>query len=298
VFNFFDFICAVSIVGIYPRYIEPNLIGVTQLQYFTKYKSLDGLRIVQISDLHFPLPSHFLDRISKKILAKKPDLIAITGDFIQYSQIKQPDLLKSFLSSLKAPLGCFAVLGNHDYSDYIGIGPQRCYEVRQPVAPARQLKNRLIKKVKKPSASFAFSLKNIVPHRELVQLLQESGVHLLHNQRLDLRADLRIHGVGEYWAADCDERIVEDTDQFSLLLIHNPDGFKLFKEKKIDLALSGHIHSGQVNLPGIRRLFLVNEEGYVKGLYNHLYVNRGLGGTLPLRMCAIPEITLFELKYG
>ena len=299
-FTLLDFLCSFSIVGIYPRYIEPNIIQVTKHQVITKHASLDGLKILQISDIHFnkTMFKGFLERLSRKIQRLQPDLIALTGDFIQFSQLDDLSPLKKFLTSLKAPLGCYAVLGNHDYSEYIGILPERSYGVKGTVPAHIQLKDRLAKQVKKPNGSFSLSLRGLVPHPILSKLLEESNITLLHNEKKVLLPELTLYGTGEYWAADCDERIVEESDSFSLLLIHNPDGFKLFCGKKVDLALSGHIHSGQINIPGIRDLFLLSEEGYVKGFYGPLYVNRGVGGTLPLRLCAVPEISTFELKYA
>ena len=120
----------------------------------------------------------------------------------------------------------------------------------------------------------------------------------MHNESADPLPHLRIYGVGEYWGADCDERIIEEKEGFSLLLLHNPDGIKLFKGKKIDLILSGHLHNGQINLPYVRNLFLFKEGPYLSGWYDKMYVNKGLAGTLPLRFASIPEISFFELKYG
>lgn len=284
-----DFLCVASIVGIYPRFIEPRIAQVIKHQYPTKHQSLDGLKILQLSDLHIGKPSNpsFFNKVLKKVADLKPDLILLTGDFIQNARVDNPTLLTHFLKNLKAQHGVYAVLGNHDYTHYLG-GLPKVY------SPWKKLLYRLAGKTKVPKGGF--STTGPAPHPELLDLLQQCGVRLLRNEAVQPLPNLTLTGVGEYWAMDCDARALPDTEDFSLLLLHNPDGYKLFKQP--DLTLSGHLHSGQVNLPFLRPLFLLTEDNYVAGFYDKLYINRGLSGVLPLRLNALPEITLIELKHA
>ncbi|MCB0812655.1 MAG: metallophosphoesterase, partial [Flavobacteriales bacterium] len=83
-------------------------------------KAFDGLRVVQISDLHlgsFPLDSDIVQRGVELINLQEPDLILFTGDLVNdYADEAEPWL--DLLSGLKARLGKYSILGNHDYSDY------------------------------------------------------------------------------------------------------------------------------------------------------------------------------------
>ncbi|MEG2247253.1 MAG: metallophosphoesterase, partial [Peptostreptococcaceae bacterium] len=94
-----------------------------------------------------------------------------------------------------------------------------------------------------------------------------------------------------------------DDNDFNLMLIHEPDIMDGFKEGKIDLAVAGHTHGGQVSLP-IKGEILAPPYGkkYTKGFYeineNNLYVSSGLGSTkLPFRLMNIPEIIEFNIYF-
>ena len=78
-------------------------------------KELSGLTIVQISDLHYGkyLSNDYLKAILKKAKELKPDLFALTGDFINFK--KDIPAMRGLLKGFKAPLGVYAVLGNHDH---------------------------------------------------------------------------------------------------------------------------------------------------------------------------------------
>ena len=97
------------------------------------------------------------------------------------------------------------------------------------------------------------------------------------------------------------EELVE-SDQFNLLLSHNPDVFPVAVQKGFDLVLSGHTHGGQINVEIFNRNLNVADfvTPYTKGLYTKensaIYVNSGIGTIgMPVRLGAPPEITLIKL---
>lgn len=92
----------------------------------------------------------------------------------------------------------------------------------------------------------------------------------------------------------------------TIVLAHNPDTSLQLPETKISFAFSGHYHGGQINLPfkmGYRSLRTDNawKQGFLKGIYRHkdfsLFISRGVGSVqIPMRLCAKPEISVFDLR--
>ncbi|HXF28822.1 MAG TPA: metallophosphoesterase, partial [Chlamydiales bacterium] len=136
-----DLWCVASIIGIWPRFIEPRLLFTTEktLAIPTLAAELSGLKLLHISDLHYSsyTSRNFLERILARIQQLQPDLIVFTGDCITYAELEDEALLKEFLTqlSLVAPLGTYAVLGNHDYSDYVSLGDDGTYRLIQEHVP-------------------------------------------------------------------------------------------------------------------------------------------------------------------
>src|SRR5581483_8919964 len=135
-----DAFCIASIIGIWPRFIEPHLLCTSHHKIYIPHLDLrmNGMIIVQISDLHMSsyLSDRYLKRILKRIKKIKPDLIVFTGDLLCYSELSDKERLFSFLAELQAPLGCFAIFGNHDYSQYVSLaedGNARC--IQEHISP-------------------------------------------------------------------------------------------------------------------------------------------------------------------
>lgn len=248
-------------------------------------EAFDGLKIVQISDMHsgsFGSSAFFRDAIDR-ILSLKPDLVFFTGDLVNNESAEAEPHLAEF-KRLKAPMGVYSILGNHDYGDY---GPWPSEE-----AKAANLQR----------------LKDI--HRE-------AGWNLLLNKNTTIESNgekLAIVGV-ENWGAsrhfpklgDLDKAVkgVEDVD-FKILLSHDPshwDAKIKSHPQKFQLTLSGHTHGAQfgIEIPGFKwspSQYLYKQWG---GLYEDndqkIYVNRGLGFIGYMGRIGIPpEITLLELR--
>lgn len=306
-----DAFCTSSIIGIWPRFIEPNLIRTTRLTLPVQRlpSDLSGIKVLQFSDLHIRpgMPDAFLKRLSKKIAALSPDIIVFTGDFLCYAAMTAPQRLQKFLAGLSAPYGCFAVLGNHDYAACVSINEAGEYDVMETSASSlsrafKRLGTTTVLKEVTTARAQAVPL-----HNELVSLLAQTPFQLLHNACRTVpikQSKLNICGLGEYMLGQArpQEAFQDYDDSYpGIVLLHNPDGIRLLHNYPGDIVLSGHTHGGQVNLPWMWRKFtLLENMGLKKGLVTvgnkRIYVNRGIGSVLPFRWFSPPELTLLTLE--
>lgn len=307
-----DLFCVSSLVGIWPRFIEPNLIYTTPLTLKIPHlpQALSGLKILQISDVHFN--QHTSDKFLKKLIRKchelNPDLIVLTGDFICYSHLEDAERLKRFLQEFHAPYGCYAILGNHDYASFVSINHQGDYDVIEP--PTSSSLSRAFSRLVESTTltkKVTERAKNTSFHNELIDLLKQTPFQLLHNETLVLsikNSKLNLCGLGEHCLNKVDpEKAFQDYDQEfpGIILLHNPDGVPSIKDYPGQIILSGHTHGGQVNLPWMWKKFtLLENMQFKKGLVKYkdkwMYVNRGLGSVLPFRWFSPPEILLLTLE--
>lgn len=304
-----DLWCTVSLIGIWPRFIEPNLISLTRITLpIAGLKESASLKIVQFSDLHFNLESsdHFLNKLTRKILNESPDVIVFTGDFLCYSKLEEADKLKKFLNNLHAPYGCFAILGNHDYENFVSINENGEYDVINNSASTltRGFK-RLFSKIKL-IGKVTDKAKNTNMHPGLLDLIKETPFQLLHNETKVLTIKgikLNLCGLGEYSLGKClPEKAFEhyNIESAGIILSHNPDSLSLLKDYPGDIILSGHTHGGQINLPGFREKFLALENpklkrGLVTENHKKIYINRGIGSVMKFRWFSMPEILSLTL---
>lgn len=315
--SFFDWLldglAAVSLVGIWPRFIEPFLLFTTELTLFLPNLpvELEGLKLLQFSDLHWhhSFSRRFAKKIFSKIRSLQPDLIVFTGDFLCRSQLQDPQELCSLLQSCSAPLGCFAVLGNHDYARYVSVDSMGRY-AEIDTAPSSHTKRgwkSLFLAPMPPTGASMPHLQHIPPHPELVELLQDTPFRLLRNETIAVQKGskkIQITGLEEYSLGRLSpETAFEgyDPDCPGIVLCHNPDAFPLLHNYPGDLLLAGHTHGAQLNLPLLRQRFLKLENPQWRRSLHRIghpwaYINRGIGGLPPLRCFSPPELTLFHLQ--
>jgi len=306
-----DLFCIGSIVGIWPRYIEPSLIRTTRLQINTPELpgGLDGFKILQISDLHLNqnLSDRYLDRVVKKAEKLSPDLIVMTGDFLCYSYLADPERLEKLLNRFKAPYGCYAVLGNHDYAECVSINEHGDYDAMPP--PSSSLNRAFLRLTKNVTLTKVITerAKKIALHPSLIALLEKTPFKLLHNATETITVKdtkLNICGLGEHSLDRVNPKEAfknYDKKYPGIILLHNPDGITKLHGYPGEIILSGHTHGGQVNLPWFWKKFTLLENMDLKrGLVHKdnkwIYINRGIGSILPFRWFAIPEILLLTLR--
>lgn len=301
-----DAFCFASVFGIWPRFIEPKLLATSSFDIALP-KLKQSLKVVQLSDLHFNdmINQNFLNKLVRQVAILAPDLIVITGDFLCMGQMADAKRLKDFLLSLKAPLGIFAVLGNHDYSAGLNINSDGYYDTIKSVsAPALSGFKRLwaVPEVKGVATAAA---RAVSANPELMQVLEESSVTLLDNRTVQI-GGLNLVGLGDLMAdAVHPEKAFSKYDLKlpGVILAHNPDTVTRLKDFPGDLVLSGHTHGGQINLPWLWKRFTSMENRQFKSgmhqiLDKSLYISRGLGGVIPFRFNTRPELVLITIKKG
>lgn len=311
-----DFLSIASVVGIWPRFIEPKMVSVTESVWNLGpgQSHLDNLSIVHISDLHFhkKISQKFLDKIVRRICRKRPDLILFTGDFICYSLLEESERLKQFLQRLEAPLGCYCILGNHDYRRYVTLNREGVYDLLPPPNPFRGVVRGLatIFSPSKTGNGVSDAVLSIPLHDELCALLGETPFQLLENATTVLPIGLNITGLGDMALGRCRPETAfagYKREYPGIILSHNPDSFPFLLDYPGDWILSGHTHGEQIHFPWPKWLKRISQKlarlqnrEYTRGLFTvgnkKLYVNRGLGCHKPFRFCSLPEITVIRTK--
>ncbi|MDG5766884.1 metallophosphoesterase [Balneolales bacterium ANBcel1] len=227
---------------------------------------LDGLRIVQLSDIHsgIYMTENQIRDIFHLANEQNPDLVTITGDFVDNSVSEIPALYRA-LPELKTEFGVFGCLGNHDH-----------YASADKVASA-------------------------LGQRGVTVLTNNRSTLEIDGGRLTLLGvDDPVSGTPDRYRLDEATRNLPD-DAFRILLTHRPDTFDLARESGIDLTLAGHTHGGQVglNLMGLPLYPIYLFQKYPMGLFEYdahkLYVNVGIGMVgAPVRTVR-PEMTVIDL---
>lgn len=306
--------CILSGIGIWPRYIEPHLLEVTRLILPIPHlpSNLTGLKILHFSDLHWSsqFPSSLQKKLIRKVNALQPDLILYTGDFLCRSVLEDQERLKFTLESLKAKIGCFAILGNHDYARFVTVNEQGDYDVEEPSNSS------IVGKGFKRLFSSAPLTKRITTrvqqvglHEELIHLLEQTPFQLLNNTTKLVAYQgswMNICGLEEYTLGrfNPDKAFKNYNVHYpGIILSHNPDTLEILKHYPGDLILSGHTHGGQVNLPGLWKRFtrmenLQFKQGLKKLGKKWAYINRGISSVMKFRWFAAPELTLITLQKG
>lgn len=238
--------------------------------------AFDGLRIVQLSDLHHSeyLGREYLDQVLDAAMAEKPDMILLTGDFITGFRGDVKDYrrrtddfflreLTEMFRKLKTPLGVWGCPGNHDFW-------------------------------------YGFST--------VKRFLKQSNVRLLRDEHVRFnRKDQQIILVGltDLWSEAIRwRRALRHTSKKDcrIVMMHNPDSFGQTVRFGLDFVLCGHTHGGQISLPFIGPPVLpIANRRFVQGWFREgdtqMYVNRGIGVIgIPIRFNARPEIAVFDLQ--
>lgn len=309
-----DLWCILSVIGIWPRFIEPNYLQINKLDLKIPTLSplLDRFKILQFSDIHLNkgTTDYFLEKIRQKIIDLNPDLIVFTGDFLCYSRFPDKERLQKFFQSLpKAPYGNYAILGNHDYQEYGYVNDEGEYDVG-PLASGQSVISSAFKRLFSttvPTKKFNDRVKDTPINEELLEMLKTTDFQLLHNETIQIsvgNTKLNICGLGEYMLERFNPIEAFRTYEKAypgIILVHNPDAIPHLKNYPGDLILCGHTHGGQVYLPWVwKKFMLVENMQYRSGLKKigerWAYINKGLGSVLNFRWFCPPELLLMELK--
>jgi predicted MPP superfamily phosphohydrolase len=250
---------------------EPSRIGVTrrELPVPAWPPEQAGLRVALLADLHVGSPHYGLDtlaRVVERVNSKQPDLVLLAGDFVIHGVVGgsfvAPEALAPVLAGLEAPLGVYAVLGNHDW--WLD-GPR----VRRALVAAG------------------------------ISVLEDEAIRVSAGRFSFWLVGL---GDWWEAPPDVEAALAGTDDGAPILAFtHNPDVFPTLPSA-IALTLAGHTHGGQVRLPLFGTPVVPSQYGsrYARGHVveegRHLFVTCGLGTSiLPVRFRVPPEIALLVI---
>jgi predicted MPP superfamily phosphohydrolase len=257
---------------------EPHETVVSQISLTLKRlpPAFDGIRIAQLSDIHFNsfMTLRHLERVVELTNAQKPDLVMLTGDFVtapshrrdKVTSAEQAWPCANALRQFKPPLGCFAVLGNHDYQTNVNV----VAEALGAGSQIQLLRNRAVALERDGARLWLAGIDNV------------TAVHA--------RPDDALRGVPR--------------QECTLVAVHEPDFADEMRKFPVDFQMSGHSHGGQIRFPLVGAIFLPPwARKYPMGHYRigdyQLYTSRGIGVIgLPMRLMCPPEISVFTLKKG
>jgi hypothetical protein len=255
---------------------EPHETTISQIEIVLKRlpPAFEGIRIAQLSDIHFNsfMTKRHLEKVVALTNAQKPDCVVLTGDFVTAEENKKSRIgLAEFawpcaevLRTLTAPLGCFAVLGNHDYETKADV----VVEALSAGSKIQVLRNQ-------------------------ANVIERDGARLWvagidDAIQADASPSAALRGV--------------PPQECTIVAVHEPDFADELRKFPVDFQMSGHSHGGQIRFPLVGALYLPPlAHKYSLGHYQigelQLYTNRGIGVIgLPMRFMCPPEITIFTLK--
>lgn len=224
----------------------------------------DGLTIVHLTDLHFyrGVAKDYFVRVCEEAAKLRPDLYIFSGDLMDEPQ--RLEWLPETLGQLKAPLGQYFVLGNHDW--YL-----------DPAATRKKM-------------------------AELGWQDLAKGFATVDLQADPAAPPLVLCGDETPWMGEHADLALAPHQAFRILVSHTPDNIEWARANHIDLMLSGHTHGGQIRLPVLGPVYSPSRYGcrYSAGVFwrepTLMYVSRGVSGKEPVRYNCPPEVTKLVLK--
>jgi predicted MPP superfamily phosphohydrolase len=244
----------------------------------------DGMKIAQLSDIH---SGSFFNKTAVKggvemLLREKPDIVFFTGDLVNNTADEVEDYMDIF-NKVKAPMGVFSTLGNHDYGDYVNWA-----------SPQAKIKN--LESLKAAHKQLGWNL-----------MMDENRILEQNGDKIAL-IGIQNWGSGRWPKYGNLEKARQGTEDYpvKLLLSHDPSHWDAQVRPQfpdIDVQFAGHTHGMQfgVEIGNVRWSPAQYAYKQWAGLYQegqqYLYVNRGYGYLgYPGRVGILPEVTIFELK--
>lgn len=234
----------------------------------------NNYKIIQISDYHNEKSNIINDDLLRIIKKEKPNIIVITGDFID-SRKTNISVAIDLIKEIEGVAPIYYVTGNH--------------EAR--ITSYDELKRRLVE-------------------HNVIVLENETATIKKENSQINIIGVNDPQLAYEYSVDDSIiikdelEKSNYDKSLFSILLSHRPEVFKTYVEKNIDLVLSGHAHGGQIRIPFVGGVVAPNQgffPKYTSGLFKenntNMIISRGIGNSIiPIRINNRPELVIIKLR--
>ncbi len=261
----------------YARFIEPYNLKTTEVELHSpKIPEGTQLTIGVFSDTHFSnaYTTEDFEKVIDAFAEMKPDVIVFTGDLIDfynnYTENHDPSGISEQLLRLEAPLGKYAITGNHDYAD-------------NAVTEIRGI-------LENGGFTVLSNASLVLPYGDFA-----NDPHFV------------LTGLDDYAIGHGEPSITQNniSSDYNIVLCHEPDVADMITGSETDLMISGHTHAGQINIPFLTSFVLPKfGEKYIYGLFEFeenpdmkLYVTSGIGMTkLPLRFRARPEVAKLVIK--
>lgn len=258
---------------LYTTYISSKIITVKEERIISEKlpSNFDGLKIIQISDIHYG-STIFIDDIKKLVSLvnrRNPDLVVFTGDLInkgyKINSKEQENLIKQ-LKKIKSTIGKYAIMGEEDTDQFTTIMNQSEFTI----------------------------LNN---DYDLIYKDSNTPI-LLIGLSSSISNNININQGYEYFTQP-----THNSNIYTIALLHEPDNVdEITASYQTDLFLAGHSHNGQVYIPYIGGLFRKEgAEHYINGFYqlenSKLYISSGIGTTgNGFRLFCRPSINFFRLS--
>jgi len=237
-------------------------------------RDFNNYKIIQISDFHNTKAKSLTGDLITEIEDQKPDLIVLTGDFIDLRRT-DIDVSIEFIKNIKDIAPIYFVSGNHEAN----CGGYSTLKEKLKENNVNILDNKV------ETLKINDSVINLIGIDD-PRMSHESSV----SDSLIVKTEL--------------ENINYDKNNYSILLSHRPELVDVYAEKELDLVLTGHAHGGQIRIPFIGGLFAPDQglfPEYTNGTFvrnnTEMVVSRGIGNSiLPFRINDRPELVVVTLK--
>ncbi len=261
-------------ISLYCTY-QNNMLTVTEYEIADERlpESFDGFTVVQISDFHNPRSDFLKESVLEEAKRLSPDIIVLTGDFID-SRRPKPEISLEFAEELVKIAPVYFAPGNHE---------ARIPEIYDPFES--ELRRLGVRVLRNSSAKISIG-------GEEINII---GID-----------DATFYGKEDKYIsiANAIDEVVYDEELFTITLSHRPEVFSVYVEKEQDLVFSGHLHGGQFVIPYLGGLYMPTEgffPEYWSGVHTEnnttMVVSRGIGNSaFPIRINNRPELIHVTLK--
>lgn len=265
IYAVFIILCLLIVLLLY-MFLETFFLRVNRISFSSRQ---NGLKILHMSDIHIKYMNVSVKKIQRVIKSEKPDLILLSGDYI--NSAKNTASFLNFLNKISGYCKTIASLGNHEYEAF---------------SNNENGLNEFIKQIEG---------KNI-------EVLQNQTLYFEKDKK-----KYKIIGLKgkRYVDIDPSEFNTSDEDTTVIVLSHNPDTILQVPDNTVDYMFCGHFHGGQIWMPfNLEYLLLRNDKlcrmGKKRGLHEYngikLYISGGLGCVcVPFRFLSVPEISVYTL---
>ena len=256
---------------------QNNMLTVTEYDIADERlpESFDGFTVAQISDFHNPRSDFLKESVLEELTRLSPDIIVITGDFID-SRKPKTEISLAFAEELVKISPVYFAPGNHE---------ARIPDIYSP---------------------FEKELRDMGVH-----VLRNSSEKIhINGDAINILGidDATFYGTQDKYicTAEAIDGIIYDKDLFTITLSHRPEIFSVYVENEQDLVFSGHLHGGQFIIPYLGGLYMPTEglfPDYCEGVHTEgsttMVVSRGIGNSaFPIRINNRPELIIVTLKAG